>query len=411
MPTSELISVIIPTYNRREMVQAAVQSVLAQTYRPLECIVVDDGSHDGTFEALSARFKDSIRLIRQENRGVSAARNAGIARAKGQHIAFLDSDDVWKPKKLEKQAAFLAEHPECLICQTTEIWIRKGRRVNPKKEHLKIEGDIFGPSLARCMITPSSVLLRRKLLDETGAFDEAFPVCEDYDLWLRVAARFPVGLVREDLLVRNGGRPDQLSAGHSLDKYRIRALDKVLASGLLSAGQATAARAELERKRAIYQKGCAKRGKQDPAPFLELFDKVGFGVNKKREVLEWTHDIACRDNRTVAQVLDDIGLREILDDPELNGPQKRDHVRRRLFAMRFPRVSRALSEIKRNLAALKLPKGVRAFPVSPLEDCELRLEIDFTSPGDLSDKLGQVKKMAQGPGFARLWRALDGRDA
>jgi glycosyltransferase involved in cell wall biosynthesis len=265
MADRTLVSAIIPTFNRAAMAVAAIRSVFAQTYKPLECIVVDDGSADDTSSLLEKEFANKIKLIRQENRGVSAARNAGIKAANGCFIAFLDSDDTWLPEKTEKQTAWFAGHPDGLICQTTERWIRKGKRVNPPKTHLKKEGRIFFESLERCMVTPSSVMLKRQLLEESGLFDESMPVCEDYDLWLRITCRHPVGLVREDLLVRNGGRPDQLSANHSMDKYRIRALAKILESGMLDGRQRSEAHEMLKKRCTIYINGCLKRHRQDEA--------------------------------------------------------------------------------------------------------------------------------------------------
>ena len=276
MASEPLVSVIIPTYNRSAMVMEAVASVLRQTYRPFECIVADDGSSDNTSAELQKDFAGKIRLLRQENRGVSAARNLGIRESRGGYIAFLDSDDVWLPEKLSRQMAFFKHAPSMLICQTTERWMRKGKRVNAPETHRKKGGDIFQASLERCMITPSSVIVKRLLLDQVGLFDEQMPVCEDYDLWLRVTRQYPVGLIQEDLLIRNGGRPDQLSASHSLDKYRIRALEKLLESDALTPEQRKAAEAVFAEKCAIYAKGCLKRGREEEGRhYLLLAETMG----------------------------------------------------------------------------------------------------------------------------------------
>ncbi|OGJ85033.1 MAG: hypothetical protein A2268_16065 [Candidatus Raymondbacteria bacterium RifOxyA12_full_50_37] len=263
MAESPLVSVIIPTYNRCKMVEQAVASILCQTYAAYECIVVDDGSTDSTASCLQERFGSRITVLQQENRGVSAARNVGIRAAQGRFIAFLDSDDEWKPEKLRNQVDFMAANPGLRICQTNEVWMRKGVRVNPRKDHCKKAGDIFAESLERCMITPSSVLCEKSLLEETGLFDENLPACEDYDLWLRVTCAYEIGLVPELLLVRNGGRPDQLSAQHSLDKYRIMALKKLLVSNRLSCGQVQSAFEVFARKCRIYGEGCIKRSRED----------------------------------------------------------------------------------------------------------------------------------------------------
>lgn len=157
-----IVSVVIPTFNRGWILQAAVDSVLAQTFRDFELIVVDDGSTDDTAEILMS-YGPALRVVRQGNAGVSAARNAGIRSAKGALIAFLDSDDRWLPDKLGCQVDFFNARPDAVICQTEEIWIRNGKRVNPKKIHAKPAGHIFKASLALCLVSPSAVMLRRSL--------------------------------------------------------------------------------------------------------------------------------------------------------------------------------------------------------------------------------------------------------
>lgn len=263
-----LVSVVIPTYNRAWAVCAAIDSVLAQDYPAVELIVVDDGSTDGTEELLAA-YSTNIIHIRQENKGVAAARNRGVAAAHGPLIAFLDSDDYWLPRKLTAQAAFFHSRPEALICQTQEYWIRNGRRVNPRRRHEKPQGDIFVPSLALCLVSPSAVMLRKKLLDEVGGFDEALPACEDYDLWLRVSCRYPVYLIDTPLIVKQGGHADQLSRQPGLDRYRIAAIEKLLAENRLSAGQYRAAAAVFREKCRIYGAGCIKRGKNAEAAYYQ----------------------------------------------------------------------------------------------------------------------------------------------
>lgn len=262
-----LVSVIIPTYNRASWVPEAVASVLAQTYRGFELLVVDDGSTDTTLEAL-APFYRQVKVLRiAQRRGVAAARNLGLRAARGEWLAFLDSDDLWRPDKLARQMAYLRKHPEFLICQTDEIWVRNGVRVNAPLSHHKVEGEIFLPSLERCMISPSAVVLHRRLLEEVGLFDEALPAAEDYDLWLRVTWRYPVGLVPESLVVKRGGHPDQLSRQWGLDRFRIRALLKLLREPGLPKAYRRAAERTLARKCAIYAQGCEKRGRTEEASY------------------------------------------------------------------------------------------------------------------------------------------------
>ncbi len=261
LPT-DLVSVVIPTFNRASMVREAIRSVLDQKDAAFELIVVDDGSQDETPEVL-ASFGSSIRVLRQPNRGVSAARNLGVAAARGRWIAFLDSDDLWKPEKLRRQMEYLRNHPDCRICQTEEIWIQNGRRRNPRRYHRKPSGYCFDKLLERCLISPSAVMIRKDLLESLGGFDESLPACEDYDLWLRIGCRHPVGLVPEPLVVKRGGHSDQLSATiPALDRYRIRSMVKLLESGVLSPVQREQTVSVLARKAAIYAKGCYRRGRR-----------------------------------------------------------------------------------------------------------------------------------------------------
>jgi len=220
--TSPLFSVIIPVYNRERFIARAIESVLAQTFKDFELIIVDDGSTDDT-PTIIKNYPATI--ITQPNRGVSAARNAGIKAARGQIIALLDSDDEWKKEKLAIQADFFARHPEYKIHQTDEIWIRNGKFLNKKKIHQKKEGFIFYDSLHLCLISPSAVAIKRELFDEVGLFREDFEVCEDYELWLRITKRYPIGYSPQKAVVKYGGHEDQLSRKYfGMDRWRIRAM-------------------------------------------------------------------------------------------------------------------------------------------------------------------------------------------
>lgn len=256
MPT---VSVIIPTYNRAGALKEAIDSIIAQDYDDFEIIVVDDGSTDNTQAILESYHQ--VCVVRQDHLGVSAARNAGIARAGGPLITFLDSDDLWLPGKLSTQVVFFNTNPDALICQTEEIWIKNGIKINPKKRHKKYSGMIFERCLELCIVSPSAVMMRRRLFDKIGGFDETLPVCEDYDLWLRASYRFPVYLIKTPLVIKRGGHPDQLSRRRCMDRFRIHALRKILESNLLSPRQCWAAHAALKKKCAIYAAGCLKRGR------------------------------------------------------------------------------------------------------------------------------------------------------
>ncbi|RJR52632.1 MAG: glycosyltransferase family 2 protein [Desulfobacteraceae bacterium] len=271
------VSVIIPAFNRAAKVARAVASVLDQTFQDYELIVVEDGSEDGTRYVLE-QFGSRIRLLfHEKNRGVSAARNTGILASRSPLIAFLDSDDHWLSEKLKTQVEFFRAHSEAVACQTEEIWIRKGRRVNPMKKHAKPSGKIFEPSLRLCLVSPSAVMLRRTVLDEVGLFDESLPACEDYDLWLRISCRYPIHLIPSPLLVKEGGSPDQLSACvEGLDRYRIMAMVKLIRSGALCREQIDATLHELTTKCTIYGKGCMRRGKIEEGDYyLALPETIG----------------------------------------------------------------------------------------------------------------------------------------
>ncbi|MDP7034259.1 MAG: glycosyltransferase [Planctomycetota bacterium] len=255
----DAISVIIPTFNRVHTLGRALDSIYVQSTPPAEIIVVDDGSTDETHSFLQKEHS-SVRQITQENRGVSAARNRGIAASHTTWIALLDSDDAWKPDKLTMQIQALEREPSSRICHTEEIWIRKGRRVNPKHKHAKSEGWLFERSLELCCISPSSVLFHRSLFDDHGPFDESLPACEDYDLWLRVTATEPVTFVSQPVTVKYGGHEDQLSRTFwGMDRFRIRSLEKLLQSKILSHDQSQAAVRVLVAKLEILVDGALKR--------------------------------------------------------------------------------------------------------------------------------------------------------
>ncbi len=265
------ISVVIPTYNRRATLPRALDSVLAQTLPAVEIIVVDDGSTDGTGEWLATAYP-RVRLLRQPNRGVSAARNAGIAAAEGDWIALLDSDDAWLPAKLDTQAKAIAARPGHRLCHTEEIWIRDGKRVNAMKKHAKCGGRIFRQCLPLCVISPSAALLDKHLLQEHGGFDEHLPACEDYDLWLKVCAREPVLFVATPQIVKYGGHSDQLSRRHwGMDRFRVHALDRLIAAEVLGREDRRAAVETLMKKARILVNGANKRGNHDLAAEFQAY--------------------------------------------------------------------------------------------------------------------------------------------
>ncbi len=258
------ISVIIPVFNRPQMVQRALRSVLEQTEPPLEIIVIDDGSTDETPSVLNT-FVPQVQIIRQPNKGVSAARNAGILQARGDWIALLDSDDQWLPNKLQLAREFVTAHPQIRIFQTEEIWIRHGKRVNPRKKHQKHGGWIFKQSLPLCIVSPSAVVIHKSVFETVGLFDETFPVCEDYDLWLRVSRFFEIGLDTRPGIIKYGGHDDQLSKKYwGMDLYRVKAIEKHVNDSTLPLELKLAALEELLKKLNILIQGARKRHKRYP---------------------------------------------------------------------------------------------------------------------------------------------------
>ncbi len=264
-----LVSVVIPTYNRSDVLTRAINSVLMQDFKDYELIIVDDGSTDRTREILDG-YSTRIRIAVQQHAGVSAARNRGIELASGELIAFLDSDDEWLPLKLGKQVQRWNSNKTDFICHTDEIWIRGGRIISQKAIHRKQGGWFFERALERCLISPSSAIISAPLLEKVGGFDESLPAAEDYDLWLRVTAFHEVDFIPEALVIKHGGRPDQLSITTvAIDRYRIRAIVKILSERDLPLPYRKAAEKELKRKCRIVAQGYKKRGMYNEALVYE----------------------------------------------------------------------------------------------------------------------------------------------
>ncbi|MBS1811265.1 MAG: glycosyltransferase [Acidobacteria bacterium] len=183
------VSVVIPTYNSASYLIEAVESVLAQTYQDFEVLVIDDGSTDET-EQIMRRYQAPVRYIRQQNGGVSVARNRGIAESRGRYVAFLDADDIWLPHKLARQIAALRQQPHDQVCYSAftvvdfalnPIEVRRSQRQGSALEDLLTRGNVVA--------TPSTVLCERTLFDSVGSFDPALSQCADWDMWVRLAAR------------------------------------------------------------------------------------------------------------------------------------------------------------------------------------------------------------------------------
>lgn len=293
---------IIPTYNRAASLEVAVRSVLAQTHRPAEVIIVDDGSVDGTAE-LCASFPEPVRYIRQENAGVSAARNRGLREARGEYIALLDSDDVWHATKLETQLAALRQFPtaQWCICACNVIDERGAplgsgdglRQVFPvfnalglspealfqsrlerfsmraaAGSHTVFAGDVFELLFHGNFVLPSAAILHRRVIDRVGFFDEALRGPEDTEYFHRVATRFPMAMIMTPLLDYRMGTVGALSSSPNTVHLILGALE--------SGRRALALRAEpTEAERKAFEQGQQRLLLRLAYAYLSTLDRRG----------------------------------------------------------------------------------------------------------------------------------------
>ncbi len=289
---SEQVSVIIPTYNRADMVPRAVESVLKQSRRPGEVIVVDDGSRDATMEALE-RFGADIIYVKKPNGGVSSARNFGIARAKGDWIAFLDSDDEWMPGKLERQLAVIRRHPELVwvsgnfescLCATG----RRGLRMQEAKlaRHVKdgVIEDVFAAWADEVVTWTGTMLVKKQALEKAGGFDEQMNRAEDLDLWIRIALDNPrVGFVTEPLGVYHLHAEESLilavGSETAFCDFIVQNIDRARQAGV---GQGFLQYANLLVRRRIRQLYFVHGAKER---IKEILERVGFLLSSKYRLM------------------------------------------------------------------------------------------------------------------------------
>ncbi|MCC6968119.1 MAG: glycosyltransferase [Nitrospira sp.] len=242
-----IVSVVIPLYNARDVIRDTVQSVLAQTYRDYEIVVIDDGSTDGSGELVSA-FGERVRYILQPNGGVAQARNRGITASRGRYIALMDHDDLWEPEKLAKQVAVLEQQPAVGMVVTDVAHIdRAGRSMNeigpasqPQQEFARLFVQGFVP-------TPSATLIRKAVLEAVGGFDEQFNSAgmDDHELWTRLAATTTIVGIAEPLTYHRNRetKPADIALGH-----RPLLINKLMARF----GEDPAKRLYLQREMAFY---------------------------------------------------------------------------------------------------------------------------------------------------------------
>ncbi len=221
-----LVDVIIPAYERPHLLREAIDSVLAQTLTSLRLIIVDDASPLPLAEQM--HLKDNrvkfLRLAR--NTGPGGARNAGVADGHAPFVAFLDSDDLWVSSKLKKQIAQFTGDPSLQWVHANEEWQRHGKTVLQRSEHRKQGGVFLERAFARCLIANSAVMFRRSFYEKHSGFNAHFPVCSDFELWLRMLADTPVGFMDEALVIKRAGDWQQVSSTPETDRYRVLALHR-----------------------------------------------------------------------------------------------------------------------------------------------------------------------------------------
>ena len=257
-------SIIIPTFNRACVIKRAIDSIVQQDFQNFDLWVIDDGPCDDTEKTVAnfqLQYPQKIHYRKTSSQGVSAARNFGVEQCRGPWIAFLDSDDEWKKNKLSLQASFIADNPHIQLVHGEEIWMKNHKRINPHKKHQKHGGRIFLKCLPLCLISPSTVVVKRELFEEMKGFDQDFPVCEDYDLWLRITSLYEVGFVEEPIVIKHGGHPDQLSQKYkAMDYWRVLSLDRICQTRQLDAKEIKAVSQQIIHKGAILLNGYKKHG-------------------------------------------------------------------------------------------------------------------------------------------------------
>ena len=255
--------VIITTHNRIDLLQRAIQSVLDQELAAQQLIVVDDASTKDLSLVRGWAEKHGCVWERLEvNQGPAAARNIGVSLGASEWVTFLDSDDIWHPRKMIDQADWHADNPKFRISQVKETWIRGGRELQKPRHWEFSGGDLFAESCERCSIGPSCVAMSRGLWEEVGGFDSRYVVCEDYELWLRITKSLPVGFVPGKAMVEKyAGHGDQLSMlVPAMDRYRVIALLELLMCGHLTEEQRAVVIKKVRQKSRILLLGAAKRG-------------------------------------------------------------------------------------------------------------------------------------------------------
>ncbi|MCB4204366.1 glycosyltransferase family 2 protein [Deferribacterales bacterium Es71-Z0220] len=250
------ISVIIPVCNRIQTLKDAIESVFQQTYKNIEIIVIDDGSKTDIEHYLKPYLSRIVLIKNNINRGVSFSRNLGIKISSGEYIALLDSDDIWLNFKLEFQLKNMVK-ANSLVCHTDEFWYRQGKFVNQGEKHKKYGGKILTKILDICRISPSSILFHKSIFSTTGLFNQYLKVCEDYDLWLRIALFYEILYIPTKTIVKRAITNDQLSLNTPyMESIRLKSLISFLKRyhKLLTVEEKIAVIEEVKRKENIVRR-------------------------------------------------------------------------------------------------------------------------------------------------------------
>lgn len=199
----ELVSIVMAAYNAESTIRETMESLLAQTYPLKEIIVTNDGSRDATgsiLDEFAASHPGVVRALHQENKGQAVARNAAIAHAKGDYVAFMDADDVWAPQKIQRQVQHLRDHPAVGLVYTEGMTITKdGKKIAPFDYSKEFTGKCFDQLFLRNNIIGSSVMVRKRVLDDVGAFTPQLRACENWELWTRISRKYELDFIDEEL--------------------------------------------------------------------------------------------------------------------------------------------------------------------------------------------------------------------
>jgi glycosyltransferase involved in cell wall biosynthesis len=225
LQNSVRISVVIAAYNSAGYIRETLDSVLAQTFPPLEVIVVDDGSTDET-AAIVRTYAGRVRLLQQENRGEPASRNRGIREAQGDYIAFIDADDLWLPEKLERQAACIMEKRVAWVSCGADFFEDSTGKILASYRKKYYEGDVLEKQFEESFILSPTPVIKKSVFDEIDYFDESAEarIGEDWDMWMRIAAIYPLGMVRQVLALKREHPASMMSSTSVEEKLRLQTL-------------------------------------------------------------------------------------------------------------------------------------------------------------------------------------------